>query len=154
MKKYFIILFFILLPVISLAEDYLSAPVIPGSQIVNKAEKRLEYTTSLSHDDVLSFYREKLEALEDIKYRDWADSTYIEDDGKKPWHSITISKVKSNGETTVVIAKDSWTWIIGTLILRYVAVFVVLLVLFAGMKISGQIISSTVKKAEAKKAQR
>ncbi|MFC1493756.1 hypothetical protein ACFL6W_00595 [Thermodesulfobacteriota bacterium] len=152
MKKYFIILMFILLPAISFAEDFLSAPVVPGSQTVEKDDRRLEYTTGLSHNDVLSFYRENLKSLEDIKYRDWADSTYIEDDGKKPWHSITISKINGSEGTTVIIAKDNWTWIIGTLILRYVAVFVVLLVLYAGMKISGQIISSIVKKAEAKKA--
>ena len=152
MKKYFMTLLFLFLPAILFAEDFLNAPVIPDSRTVKKEKKRLEYIADLSHDEVLSFYREKLEPLEDIKYRDWKDSTYIEDDGKKPWHSITISKEKSDEGTTVVIAKDSWTWIIGTLILRYVAVFVVLLVLFAGMTISGRIISSTVKRAEAKKA--
>lgn len=152
MKKYFITLLFISLPAISFAEDYLDAPIIPDSQTIMKNDKRLEYITDLSHDDVLSYYREKLESLEDIKYRDWEDSTYIEDDGRKPWHSITISKEKSDKGTTVAIAKDSWTWIIGTLILRYVAVFVVLLLLFVGMKVSGTIISSAVKKAEAKKA--
>jgi hypothetical protein len=58
----------------------------------------------------------------------------------------------SDHVTTVVIAKDRWTWIMGTLILRYVAVFIVLLVLYVGMKFSGAIISSTVKSAEVKKA--
>jgi len=151
MKKYIIIILFILLPAVSYAEGFLSAPIVPDSQTVAKDDNRLEYTTGLSHDDVLSFYREYLKSLEDIKYRDWADATYIEDDGKKPWHSITISKEKSSQGTTVVIARDSWTWIMGTLILRYIAVFAVLLVLFAGMKISGGIISAIVNRAAAKK---
>ncbi len=152
MKKYLMTLVFIFIPVISFGEDFLTAPVVPDSQTVTKDESRFVYTTDLSHDDVLAFYREKLKSLEDLKYRDWSDSTYIEDDGRKPWHSITISKEKSSNGTTVTIAKDNWTWIIGTLILRYVAVFVVLLVLFAGMKVSGTIISATVKRSEAKKA--
>ena len=58
---------------------------------------------------------------------------------------MTISKNGKAG-TTVTIAKDSWTWIIGTLILRYVGVFVVLMVLFLGMNLSGNIISKTVSR--------
>ena len=152
MKKYFIVLLFILLPAVSFAEDFLGAPVIPDSQTVNKDDSRLTYTTPLSHEEVLAFYQEKLSTFEDIKYRDWKDETYIEDDGRMDWHSIIISKEPTAEGTTVVISKDSWTWIIGTLILRYIAVFVVLMVLFIGMKISGSIISSTVNRAEAKKA--
>ena len=53
--------------------------------------------------------------------------------------------------TTVTIVKDNWTWIIGTLVLRYIGVFVVLMVLFLGLLISGRIISGVVKKTEAKK---
>jgi Na+-transporting methylmalonyl-CoA/oxaloacetate decarboxylase gamma subunit len=48
--------------------------------------------------------------------------------------------------------KDNWTWIIGTLVLRFIGVFVVLLFLRVGMYISGTIISRTVKKLEAKKS--
>jgi hypothetical protein len=153
MKKYFIVLLFILLPAnVSFAEDFLGAPVVPNSQAVNKDDSRLTYTTPLSHEEVLAFYQEKLSTFENIKYRNWKDETYIEDDGRMDWHSIIISKEPTAEGTKVVISKDSWTWIIGTLILRYIAVFVVLMVLFVGMKISGSIISSSVNKAEAKKA--
>ena len=151
MKKYFITLLFLFLPAILFAEDFLTAPVIPDSQTVKKDKKRLEFIADLSHDEILSFYREKLESLEDIKYRDWKDSTYIEDDGKKPWHSITISKEKSDEGTTVVIAKDSWTWIMGTLVLRYIGVFAVLTILFCGIAVSSKIISLTVKMRGARK---
>lgn len=156
MKKYIVTLLILLLPSITYAEDFaaefLNDPILKNSESVEREEGRLTFTTKKSHDEVLSFYRGKLKSLEDIKYRDWGDATYIEDDGNSPWHSITISKEMSNNRTTVVIAKDNWTWIMGTLILRYVAVFIVLLVLFVGMKLSGAIISSTVNRAEAKKA--
>ncbi len=156
MKKYFIALLIILLPAVSYAEDFaeyfLDDPILKNSESVEREDGKLTFTTEKSHDEVLSFYREKLKSLEDIKYREWKDATYIEDDGRMPWHSITISKEMNEHGTTVVIAKDSWTWIMGTLILRYIAVFVVLLVLFVGMKVSGAIISSTVNRADAKKA--
>jgi Na+-transporting methylmalonyl-CoA/oxaloacetate decarboxylase gamma subunit len=46
--------------------------------------------------------------------------------------------------------KDNWTWIIGTLILRFVGVFVVLLFLLIGMYVSGWIISRSIGKIDGK----
>lgn len=138
-------------PAYSNAEDFLGAPVIPEGKIIRKTDSRLEMKAELSHDEVLMFYKEALKEAQDVKIREWEDATYIEDDGKLAWHSITISK-GGKGETSVVIAKDNWTWIIGTLILRYIGVFAVLLVLFLGMSLSGKIISGSIKKAEARKA--
>lgn len=135
------------LPVCVSAGDFLGAPVPDGKEVL-RTKARLEMTTERSHDEVLQFYKEALAKAEDIKYRDWKDSTYIEDDGKLKWHSITISK--EGTPTSVVIVKDNWTWIIGTLILRYIAVFVVLMVLFVGMAVAGNIISRSVQKASAK----
>jgi hypothetical protein len=151
MKKYLYILsiFIFLIPQLSNAEDFLGAPLVGQGKILQKTDSRLEMKTSLSHDELLVFYREALKGLDDIKFRDWKEATYIEDDGKLPWHSITISK-KDDGGATVVVMKDSWTWIIGTLILRYIGVFVVLLFLLLGMVVSGAIISRSVKRMEAK----
>ena len=132
------------------AEDFLGAPVIDKGKIVLKTDSRLEMKTPLSHDDVLAFYREALKDFENIKFREWKDATYIEDDSNLQWHSITVSK-GSKPETSITIVKDNWTWIIGTLLLRYIGVFAVLMVLFLGMSLSGRIISSTIKKAEEKK---
>lgn len=142
MKKHMLLLMgiFLAFPVCSNAEDFLGAPVIPNGETIQKTKSRLEIKIPLTHDQVLAYYKEALEGLEDIKFRDWKDATYIEDDGKLRWHSITISKGDEK-ETTVVIMKDNWTWIIGTLILRYVGVFAVLMVLFLGMSASGAIIS-------------
>jgi hypothetical protein len=132
------------------AEDFLGAPVIPGGEVVQKSDSRLEYETRLSHDEILSFYKEALRDLPDIKIRDWKDATYIEDDGRLAWHSVMISK-GDQAETTVVIMKDNWTWIMGTLVLRYVGVFVVLLVLFLGISLSGSITSRFLSRTGAEK---
>jgi hypothetical protein len=132
------------------AEDFLGAPVVPGGEVVQKSDSRLEYETHLSHDEILSFYKEALRDLPDIKIRDWKDATYIEDDGRLAWHSVMISK-GDQAETTVVIMKDNWTWIMGTLVLRYVGVFVVLLVLFLGISLSGSITSRFLSRTGAEK---
>jgi hypothetical protein len=134
-----------------LADKFLGVVVIPDATVVEKTKKQVVFKTKLNYEQALKFYQDALKGLEDIKVRDWSDQIYIEDDGNRPWHSISISKVGENG-TTVIISKDSWTWIIGTLILRFVGVFVVLLVLFLAMALSGALISRMVKKDEAKTA--
>jgi hypothetical protein len=138
------------LPCVSTAEDFLGAPLIPSAEITLKKTDRMEMTCHLSHDQVIAFYQESLKGYPDIKFREWKEATYIEDDGKLAWHSITVSKGDPS-ETTIVIVKDNWTWIIGTLIIRYIGVFVVLVVLLLGMSISGNIISRSIKKMETQK---
>ena len=152
MKKYLFIslVLALMIPVSTKAEDFMGAPIIPGGKIIERSNKRLELKIGLSHDEVLAYYKEALKDLEDIKFRDWKKATYIEDDGRLPWHSIMISKDDQQA-TTILITKDSWTWIMGTLFLRFIGVFVVLLVLLLGMTLSGTIISRSVKKSEEKK---
>ena len=133
-------------------EQFLGLPVIPGSHVTFKSDVKIELNTSLSHDAVLSYYKKALSDLKDVKFRDWDNATYIEDDSNRSWHSITISKDNGTSNVSVVIMKDNWTWIIGTLVLRFVGVFVVLLVLYAGMTISGKIINRFVRKMDSKKA--
>jgi len=145
------ILLLLALPAFAGSETFLEAPVIPGGTVLKKTKSRLETEVNLSHDQVVGFYKEALKGLKDIKFREWKDATYIEDDSNRPWHSITISK-EGGQPTTVTIVKDNWTWIIGTLVLRYVGVFVVLMVLLLSMSLSGRIISKLVSRMEAKKA--
>lgn len=153
MKKYLFLLLvlFLIVPAYSADKDFLGAPVISQGKIIDKSDSRLELRSDKSHDEVVSFYRTALNEFPDIKFRDWPDSTYIEDDGKLLWHSITISKEDRNG-TAIIIMKDNWTWIMGTLILRYIGVFVVLIILLIGMSISGAIISKFVGKVDEKDA--
>ena len=138
----------------AMAEDFLGVPLMPGGKVLQRTESRLEMVSPASHDQVKEFYEEALKGLKDIKIRDWADATYIEDDSNLKWHSITISKEpEEGGGTSIVILKDNWTWIIGTLILRFVGVFVVLLCLFLGMSVAGVLISRSVRRMAAKKQQ-
>ena len=146
-----ILIFLFTGPALLCAEDFLGAPLVPGGEILQKTETRLEMKSHLSHDEIVEFYRQALKKHKDIKFRDWKEATYIEDDGKLPWHSITIAK-QTKDEGNIVIVKDNWTWIIGTLVLRFIGVFVVLLFLMAGMYISGTIISRSVKRLEGKKS--
>ncbi len=141
----------LLFPVFVSADDFLGAPIIPNGKELNKTDIRLEVVVPLTHDQVVSYYKKALKDFENIKYRDWPDSTYIEDDSNMAWHSITISKNEKNG-THVTILKDNWTWIIGTLILRFIGVFIVLMLVYIGMIVSGKIIPGFVKRAELKKA--
>ena len=150
-KTALLLLIFLMFPAVSNAEDFLEAPVVSQGKENLRTDARLEMKTPLSHDEVVLFYREQLKEVSDIKFRDWKDATYIEDDGALPWHSITISKDDKDG-ATIVIVKDNWTWIIGTLVLRYIGVFAVLMILLVGMLVSGKIISAFVSRAEAKKA--
>ncbi|MCG6882088.1 MAG: hypothetical protein LJE96_23460 [Deltaproteobacteria bacterium] len=152
MKKLpLLFLLLLMFPVTSTAEDFLGAPVISQGKENLRTDARLEMKSSLSHDEVLLFYRKQFKDVPNIKFRDWKDSTYIEDDGAAPWHSITISKDEKDG-ATIVIIKDNWTWIIGTLILRYIGVFAVLMIVFLGMVVSGKIISASVRRMDEKKA--
>jgi hypothetical protein len=129
-----------------MADNFLGAPLMPGGKVILKQKGRLEVALPLPHDKIVAFYKEALKDEKDIRYRDWQDSTYIEDDGNLAWHSITIDKEQEQGMTKVVIVKDNWTWILGTLVLRFIGVFVVLVILFGGMSLSGAIISRSVSK--------
>jgi hypothetical protein len=133
------------------AEDFLGAPIIPYKEKVQKTYTRLKLLTDLSHDDAVAVYWEAFKDEKDIKFRDWKNATYIEDDGNREWHSVTISK-ETKGGTTVTITKDSWTWIFGMLTFRFLSVFIVLCMLFMGMKISTAIILKVVGKISGEKA--
>ena len=138
-------------PVFSEAEDFLGAPLIPDGKINLKTDSRLEMESPLTHDQIVAFYKEKFAGIKDIKFRNWAEDTYIEDDSNLKWHSITIPKKQEGGVTKILIVKDSWTWILGTLTLRFTGTFVVLILLFAGMSLTGAI-NRRILKAEPNKA--
>lgn len=153
MKKVLLIAGFLSLsPVFCSAADFLGAPLVPESQVTSQTDKQIVLKTNLSHDQVIAFYKDALKASDkDTKYREWKEVTYIEDDGSLPWHSITVSKEQEAGApVTVTITRDNWTWIVGTLILRFIGVFVVLALLWLGMSLSGAIMSRLLPKTEVK----
>ena len=145
----FVVLLFLSWSTILFAEDFLGAPVMPGGKTITSQKDRLEKTYDAKYPDAVNFYKDALKKFEDVKFWDRGTETYIEDHSNRPWHSITITK--SNGGTQVVTVKDNWTWIIGTLVLRFIAVFAVLLVLYVAMSLSGAVLSRVSQAAEAKK---
>lgn len=152
MKKtvLFLSLLCLALPLPSWADHFLEVPIVPEATVITKTESRLEIKVDKSPEEVLNFYQKAFENQADVKYRNWKQATYIEDDGNMPWHSVTISK-KDKQETKITIVKDNWTWIIGTLLLRFIAVFVVLLVLYVCMTLSGKFIAWSLRKMETSK---
>ena len=59
----------LLLPGFVSAEDFLGAPVIPNGKEINKTDIRLEVVVPLSHEEVVSYYKEALKDFENIKYQ-------------------------------------------------------------------------------------
>jgi hypothetical protein len=55
-------------------------------------------------------------------------------------------------KTEIVLMKDNWTWIMGTLTLRFFGVFAVLMVLYVVLLISGAIISRIIKDGKVESA--
>jgi hypothetical protein len=153
MKRLILVVLFVCIfcPTCLCAEDFLGAPVLPGGKIVTQTDSRLEKTYDMSYEDALAFYKEALKGQEDIKFRDRGWHTFIEDHKDRPWHSITVSKLKGGGVSTVTV-RDNWTWIIGTLVIRFLGVFGVLVVLYIALAISGGILKRTSKGEAPQKA--
>ena len=124
----------------SSAEEFLGAPVLPGGNVVTQSSDRLEIAYDMTLDKAIAFYRQALEKEENVKFRDRKGQTYIEDHGARAWHSIRLVR-NSPGKITIITMKDNWTWILGTLVLRFIGVFAVLLCLYVAMAVSGRILS-------------
>ncbi len=140
----------LVIPTIAGADDFPGLPLIPGGKVIKKTDALMVIEVDMSHDQVVEFFKNVLKNEKDIKIREWEAMTYIEDDGNRPWHSIAIPRDKA-GKITVTIKKDSWAWILSTLTLRYIAVFVVLMIIYVAISVSGKIISGAVNRAEVKK---
>lgn len=135
----------VLSPCVAIAEDFLGLPIMPDGEVISETDDRLEKVYDVPFEKALNFYRETLKDEKDIKFRERGpEEMIIEEHGARPWHSISISQV-SDGKTNIVFLKDNWTWILGTLTLRFFGVFAVLVVLYIVLEISGAIISRVVK---------
>jgi len=151
MKKLmmFSILSFLTMAAPVLAGDFLGAPVRSGGETFRSDTSLLEMRYHLPQEEIIQFYRDALKDQEDLVYKDRGESLEIEDHGKRAWHKIVIETTET-GELGVTITKDSWTWIMGTLAIRFVGVFVVLLIVYLGMGASTWIITRSIKAVEAK----
>lgn len=122
---------------------------MPGGVLVKTEDTAVFIDYELPYAKVLEWYKGALGNYKDGRYRDWEDQTYIEDQGGAKWHSIGIFKGGGN-KTTVKIVKDNWTWIFSTLVIRFVGVFVVLVMLWLLLSISSIITRKAIAKAEEK----
>jgi hypothetical protein len=135
--------------VIPKGPQWLGAPIMPNGKEVTKEPGRLVTEYGVPYKEVLAWYQEALKRYPDARYRDWEEEMYIEDQGGSKWHAIKISKL-GGAKTTVTMVKDNWTWIMATLLIRFTGVFVVLLILWIFLNISGFIVQRLIK--EEKKA--
>jgi hypothetical protein len=130
--------------VIPKGPQWLGAPIMPDGKEVTKESGRLVIEYSVPYKEVLAWYQEALKRYPDARYRDWEEEMYIEDQGGSKWHAIKISKM-GGAKTTVTLVKDNWTWIMATLFIRFIGVFVVLLILWIFLNISGIIVQRLIK---------
>jgi len=128
------------------SEDFLGVPLLPGGKVTSWTNDKAEVHYALPYEQILEFYKSHFTDNRDVKFRDWKGETYIEDHGASPWHSVRISK--GQPVVTVTITRDSWAWILGTLALRFISVFVVLMFLYIGLSISGTVMSRLVTEAD------
>ncbi len=133
------------------ADDFLGAPLPPDGETIISREDRIEKRYSVPYHELIKFYKDALKDFKYVKAWDRGDSVYMEDHLNRPWHSITIIQDGEN-VTRVLIIKDNWTWIIGTLVIRFIGVFVVLFVLYAALSLAGAVISRLVDRPKKKKA--
>ncbi len=114
-----------------------NAPVMPGGKIVKTETTALYLEYEMPSEAVVAWYKEAFKNYKDEKWRDWADQTYIEDQGGANWHSIGISK--GGTKTTVKVTRDNMTWILSTLLIRFAGVFLVLCILWILLNINSAI---------------
>lgn len=126
------------------AKDYLGLPMFDPSVAGKAGEKEFEATYPVAPEKVLEFYKKTLEGEKDIRFREFGGNYVVEDFGSRPWNKIMIAKGDPKQAKTV-ITQDSWTWIIGMLILRFIGVFVVLVALFIATAIATNLIMRLVK---------
>jgi len=132
-----------------LAGDFLGAPVRSEGHTLRNDESLLEVRYDVPQKEMIQFYRDALKGQTDLIFRDRTWGLEIEDHGKRAWHKIQIG-TSEGGDGSVTITRDSWTWIMGTLAIRFVGVFVVLLIVYLGMGASTWIITRSIKAVEAK----
>ena len=153
-KIIFSILFIFLTSVGLYASQNFEAPVAPGGimpAIQDSNSITLQYK-DLSSAEIINFYKDKFKNESDLNWKEYADHTIINDWGSRDWHKITITPQDSAQGGKVKIKGESWTWIIGTLVIRFFGVLIVLVVLWIALYISGVILSRTLENVEKNKA--
>lgn len=127
------------------ASENFQAPIPAGGKLLptdNSANVNYHYE-ELSLKEIKSFYKNEFKDEADINWNELKDRSriIIYDWGNQKWHKINIIDKGHDKGLLITISKDSWTWIIGTLVIRFVGVFAVLVILMIALYISGSILS-------------
>ncbi|MFH1480563.1 MAG: hypothetical protein ABIG67_04795 [Pseudomonadota bacterium] len=128
------------------AEEFLGVPLMAGGHAVKETKTMVLKAYNLSQEQVMDFYKASFKDQKDLKFRTRARHVEFEEHGSLPWHKVTVAKNEKGETTTVLITKDSWTWILGTLLIRFIGVFIVLLILYLAMNVATGIIARSVQK--------
>lgn len=129
----------------ALAEEFGTLPIMEGGRtlpISNEDELVKEY--NVAPEKVWNFYKGLLSEGKQIRFTDRGHLYTIEDLGSRPWRRIVITKTAPD-KTEVTVAMLTWKWIIIMLTLRFMAVFVVLLVLYVATSLATSLLVRMVK---------
>jgi hypothetical protein len=132
------------------ASENFQAPVPSGGKLLSSEDTGtiiLLYQDK-SLEEIIKFYKDRFEGHENIDWKepDTSRGVVIYDWGDREWHRIEVMSRDTNSGVQITIDGDSWTWIIGTLVIRFVGVFTVLIILMIALYISGGILNIRVTK--------
>jgi hypothetical protein len=136
---------------------YASADFIPsvpegGEQVPGSSSGMVKYNyQNMAVQQIAAFFMHEFKENANISFREiqGKGEIVINDWGNSKWQKIHIA-VNGDAGTIVTITKDSWTWILGTLVIRFVGVFVVLTVLLIVLNILSAIVSRSLSNLENK----
>jgi hypothetical protein len=155
-QKYLVLSAFIICVITKVihAGQYLNVPTVPGGkEVVSTVPNtyNLEYTDK-SLEEIIAFYKKEFKGQPEINWKEPVPGkkTVINDWGNRKWHKITL--LDKGSSIHIEIKKDSWTWILGTLIIRFIGVFIVLIVLMIVLQITGTIFKKVKEKGKISKA--
>jgi hypothetical protein len=128
----------------ALAEEFGTLPIMDGGRTVQASNSELVKEYDQAPEAVWQFYKGILGQDKEIRFTDRGHLYTIEDLGSRPWRRIAITKTQP-GKTMVTIDMLTWKWIMIMLSLRFMAVFVVLLVLYMATSLGTSLLARVLR---------
>ncbi len=127
------------------AEEYGTVVLMDGGKTISSDSEEMIMEYNASPQTLLEHFKSQFGEDKEIRFRDRGDMFTVEDMGSRPWRRIIISKAAPD-KTTVTVNMLTWKWITIMLALRFMGVFIVLLVLFISMSLATNMIRRIVEK--------
>lgn len=112
-----------------------------GKEITQPADDVVTYQyNTISLSEIKAFYGNLFKDDETISWQNPKrfKGLLINDWGSKKWHCISVVD-KGPNDIEITVMRDSWTWIIGSLAVRFVGVLIVLSILMVALYLSGSL---------------